>query len=137
MLGYPGLDVVGELGSDGAKVYWLLLLMVLSLPPAIYLSLVLASLGVSVWSLPPVSWVAAGLLGDLWFWLKLISWEGFILSGLQRGMHANDCCPDCSRSPGRSSDGRVCCLGYSRSLGRPLDFGGLQWDKLLLCPGRR
>ena len=47
--------MVGELGSDGTKVYWLLLIMALSLPLAIWLSLVLAGLGVSVWSLPPVS----------------------------------------------------------------------------------
>lgn len=50
---YPGLAVVGELGSDDAKLYWLLLLMVLSLPLAIWLSLMLA--GLSVWSLPPMS----------------------------------------------------------------------------------
>jgi hypothetical protein len=27
VLGYPGLAVVGELGSDGAKWHWFLLLM--------------------------------------------------------------------------------------------------------------
>ena len=55
MLQYPGLAVVGELGSNGTKVYWLLLLfVVLSLPLTIWLSLVLTGLGVSVWSLPPV-----------------------------------------------------------------------------------
>ena len=48
---YPGLAVVGELGSDDAKVYWLLLLMVLHLPLTIWLSLVFAGPGISIWSL--------------------------------------------------------------------------------------
>ena len=52
---YPGLAVVGELSSDGAKVYWLLLFMAVLLPLDVRLSLVLTGLGVSVWSLPPVS----------------------------------------------------------------------------------
>ena len=43
------------MGSDGAKVYWLLLLMVLHLPLTTWLSLVLPGLGVFFWSLPPVS----------------------------------------------------------------------------------
>ena len=34
---YSGLAVVGEVGSDDAKVYWLLFLMVLLLPLAICL----------------------------------------------------------------------------------------------------
>jgi hypothetical protein len=44
--------VVGELGSDGTRVYWLLFFMVLCLPLAFWLSLMLISLGVYVWSLP-------------------------------------------------------------------------------------
>ena len=55
MLVYPGLAVVGKLGSDDGKVYWLLLLIVLHLPLTIWLSLVLAGLGVSVLCLPLVS----------------------------------------------------------------------------------
>ena len=47
--------MVGELGSGDALVYWLLLLMVLCLPLTIWLSLVLAGLGVSVCPLPLVS----------------------------------------------------------------------------------
>lgn len=46
---------MGEPGSDDAKVYWLLLLMILCLPLTICLSLVFAGLGVSVWSLPLLS----------------------------------------------------------------------------------
>ena len=65
VLGYLMLAMVGELGFDGAKVCWLLLLMFLHLPLAICLSLVLTCLSVSVWSLPPVSLVTADLLGDL------------------------------------------------------------------------
>jgi hypothetical protein len=51
VLVYSGLAVVGELGSDDAHIYWLLLLTVLSLTLAIWLFLVLAGLGDSVWSL--------------------------------------------------------------------------------------
>ena len=51
---YPGLPGEGELVSND-KVYWLLLLIVLCLPLAIWLSLVFAGLGVSVWSLPLMS----------------------------------------------------------------------------------
>ena len=45
MLFYSFLAVVGEVGSDDAHVYWLLLLMVLFLSPTICVSLVFASLG--------------------------------------------------------------------------------------------
>jgi hypothetical protein len=41
---------MGELGSDDAHVYWLLLLIVLYLPFAIWISLVFVDLG--DWSLP-------------------------------------------------------------------------------------
>jgi hypothetical protein len=43
--------MVGELDSDNAHVYWLLMLMVLHFPLTIWSSLVFAGLGVSVWSL--------------------------------------------------------------------------------------
>ena len=52
MLVYPGLDVVGELGSVHAKLYFILLLMLLCLPFTIWLSLVLTGLGVLHWSRP-------------------------------------------------------------------------------------
>ena len=42
---YAGLAVVGELGSDDAHVFWLLLFMVLHLPFTIWISLVLVGLG--------------------------------------------------------------------------------------------
>lgn len=54
MLVHPELAVVGEVCTNNAKVYWLLLLMDLCLPLAIW-SLVLAVLGVSVLILPLVS----------------------------------------------------------------------------------
>jgi hypothetical protein len=38
---------MGELGSDNAELYWVLLLMIMCLPLAIWLSLVLIGLGVS------------------------------------------------------------------------------------------
>ena len=41
---YSGLAVVGELGSGDAKVFWLLLLMVLCLPFARWISLVFVDL---------------------------------------------------------------------------------------------
>ena len=74
---YPRRAVVIELGSDGAKVYWLLLLMILCLPLTTWLSQVLTGLSVSFWSLILLSLVcsrfpgklvtlaAANLLGDL------------------------------------------------------------------------
>jgi len=52
VLGYLGLAVVGELGSDDAKWPWFLLLRFLSLPLAICLSLVLVGLSVSDSGLP-------------------------------------------------------------------------------------
>jgi hypothetical protein len=55
---------VGELGSDGAHIYWLLLLIVLPLSLTIWLSLVFAGLGDSVWSLPLLS-LGSGLLVGL------------------------------------------------------------------------
>jgi hypothetical protein len=42
---YSGLAVVGEMGSDDAHVFWLLLFMVLCLPFAIWISLVFVDLG--------------------------------------------------------------------------------------------
>jgi hypothetical protein len=63
VLVYSGLAVVGELGSDDAHVYWLLLVMVLNLPLTIWLSLVFAGLGDSVWYLPPF---LPGLLQVSW-----------------------------------------------------------------------
>ena len=47
--------MVGEVGLDCSKGYWLLLLMVSCLTLTILLFLVLADLDVSVWRLPPVS----------------------------------------------------------------------------------
>jgi hypothetical protein len=44
---YLGLAVVGELDSDDAHIYWLLLLIVLHLPLTIWLSLVLVGLALS------------------------------------------------------------------------------------------
>ena len=70
---------MGELGSNGTKLYWLLLLKVLCSPLAIWLSLVLTGLGMNAWSLPPVSLLASGLLGDLWPLLQQISFEAFRL----------------------------------------------------------
>jgi len=47
VLGYPGLALVGELGSDDAKWPWFLLLRFLPLPLAICLFLVLTGFAVS------------------------------------------------------------------------------------------
>lgn len=54
MFVYPGIVEFGELGSDDAKMYGLLLLIFLCLPLTISLPLVLAGLNVSVTSLSPV-----------------------------------------------------------------------------------
>jgi hypothetical protein len=45
VLVYSGLAVVGELASDDAHIFWLLLLMVLHLCLAIWISLVFVDLG--------------------------------------------------------------------------------------------
>lgn len=56
MLGYSGLSLVGELGSDVTKSNWLVSFMFLCLPLTIRLPLVLSGLSVSDWELVlPVS----------------------------------------------------------------------------------
>ena len=68
VLGYPELALVGELGSDGAKLHWCLLIKFLHLPFARWLPLVFTGLGAQVWSRPPLRQVelcvqvTAGLL---------------------------------------------------------------------------
>lgn len=52
VLGYADLVVIRKLGSDGAILHWLLLIMFLGLPLAIWLSLVLVCLGDQGWSRP-------------------------------------------------------------------------------------
>jgi hypothetical protein len=68
VLVYSGLAVVGELGSDEAYIFWLLLLMVWCLPFTIWISLVFVDLGgyMESASSVPVSSVASGLLVDFW-----------------------------------------------------------------------
>ena len=44
VLGYPGLALVGELDVDDTNLPWVLLLMILPLCPALWLSLMLADL---------------------------------------------------------------------------------------------
>lgn len=73
---YLGFAVMGELSSDGAKVYWLLLLMVLHLPLTFWLYLVLAGLV----PLSKVCFLCPGLLQ--------VFWEDFRLLGLQRSNEA-------------------------------------------------
>ena len=51
VLGYLGLAVVEELGSDDAKQPWFLLVKFLCLPLTILLSLMLVGLAVSDWNL--------------------------------------------------------------------------------------
>ena len=63
VLGYPGLAVVGELGSDGATLPWFLLVMLLPLPFAIWVSLVLPGLAVSDCGLSVMQAFLSVLLG--------------------------------------------------------------------------
>ena len=65
VLGYPGLAIVGELGSDGAMLLWFLLVMFLLLPFAIWLSVVLAGVTVSDSGLSVMQASVSVLLGDL------------------------------------------------------------------------
>ena len=74
VLGYPGLSVVGELGSDDATYPLFLLIMFLSLPLAIWLSLVLTALAVSDHDLSFLQACVSVPLGDqlspggIWVW---------------------------------------------------------------------
>ena len=85
MLVYSGLAVVGELGSDDAQVFWFLLLMVLCLPLAIWISLVFVDLGVCLFC----PWVASGLLEGLQPWLyQTTCGASFLLGALHRGLRS-------------------------------------------------
>jgi hypothetical protein len=96
LLVYSGLAVVGELGSDDAHLYRLLLLMVLSF----WLSPVFVGLGDSVWCLPLLSLscfrysgtTEALVVANLLWGLPIVE------EGLQKGREAADC-PGFSRSP--------------------------------------
>lgn len=68
------------LGFEEAKVYWFLLILVMPLPLAIWLSVVLATLGVCLYSAFCVPMFLH------------VSWEA--------------CVPGCSTSPGRPSYGK-------------------------------
>ena len=52
VLGYPGLALVGELDVDDTNLPWVLLLMILPLCPALWLSLMLADLSLIEACLP-------------------------------------------------------------------------------------
>jgi|AATE01.1.fsa_nt_gi hypothetical protein len=67
VLGYSGLTVVGELGSDYAKQPLFLLLIFLPLPLAIWLSLVLAGFAVSDCGFFLLQVSVSVLLGDQFF----------------------------------------------------------------------
>lgn len=89
VLGYPRRTVVEELRSDGAEVYCLILLILLSLLFAICSSLILSGLGFSIWNLPTVSLIAANPLRDLCSWLQEISWEICRIWTVERGRYAD------------------------------------------------
>lgn len=76
MLGYPGHAVIGELGSEGAKLHWPSLIMFLCLLVTIWLLLVLTSLSLPDWSRLPLrqSW-PSGRPAVLCRWLEQASWE--------------------------------------------------------------
>lgn len=57
------LVVVGQLGSNGTMLHWLLLIIFLHLPFATWLSMVLVDLGVPGWSRHPRRQV------ELWGWV--------------------------------------------------------------------
>jgi hypothetical protein len=98
MLGNPGLNVVGELGSHGTRYHWFLFLMFLCLPLTFWLSQVLICLSISdlilflLWACkadcdgPPgsqdvsgywrVSTVLALFQDKLWARRKMCLWQG-------------------------------------------------------------
>ena len=83
LLGYPGLAIVGELGSDVAKKPWFLLVRLLCLPLATWFSLVLVVLAVSDWSLS-LLWASKPVILDASVLLvrPTPSWLGFECGGL-------------------------------------------------------
>ena len=136
--------MVGEVGLDCSKGYWLLLLMVSCLTLTILLFLVLAGLDVSVWRLPPVPFgccrspgrlmalAAADLLWGLW---TVGSSEGECMP--------LTCWPGYSGSSGRSSECGVfkrhsSCwfvfLAAADVIGMPSDWWVLKRAVQLLCP---
>jgi hypothetical protein len=62
VLTYPELDVVEELASDQAKLYWILSLMTLCLPLTSWFSLVITGLSDSDWSWPTWSQAVLSLV---------------------------------------------------------------------------
>lgn len=86
ILGYPGLAVVRELGSGGAKLHLFLLLIILCLLLAIWFSMVLTGLGVSDWNHPPWRQVElCGLRACLFGGRQCCLWigeVGFMSAGL-------------------------------------------------------
>ena len=83
MLGYLGLSVVGQLGSDNAMYPWFLLLIFLALQLVIWLSMVLASLAVSDCGLSFLQACVSEVLGDqfspgeIWVWIAVA--QGLLL----------------------------------------------------------
>jgi hypothetical protein len=143
MLGYSGLAVIGELGSDGVILYWLLLIMFLCLPLAIWMSLVLAARvnpGSSKLLKNWLSWIAAVLSKGS----RAVSWGVRCRSLIVGG----DVDQKENRAPvglGRATDGlaRVPAgrwigawvshwdvLGGNRPPGRQAELWGREWTSL-------
>jgi hypothetical protein len=123
-----GLAVVGELGSDDAHVYWLLLLMILHLTLTIWIPLMFVSLYDSVWSLyllylgcfrSPGRPVALAVADHLWGLpngplqrgreaADLLPWEAFRLLGLQWSSQAIVLCKDVLQGVGEVAGAMDC-----------------------------
>jgi hypothetical protein len=81
--------VVGELSSDDAHIFWLLLFMALCVPFAIWISLVFVGLGDCIDSASFI-WVASVLQVCLQPCLYLTTCGAFQLGALHRGREAAD-----------------------------------------------
>ena len=96
--------MVGELGSGDARVFWLLLLMVLLLPFTIWISLVLVDLGNCMGSasfVPGLLQVSCLACGPDYIRPPVGSSNWRVFTGAEKLLIY---CPGCSRFPGRPRD---------------------------------
>jgi hypothetical protein len=110
LLGYPGLAVVKELSSDDAKLYWLLLLMVLYLFSSCHLIIY----GATTFFILVLFQVSCDACGHGYRRPPVRPSDSSVFRGTDKLLF---CCPVSNSSPGRSS---VCSV-----------FSGA--DKLVIC----
>jgi hypothetical protein len=129
VLGYPGIAVVGELGSNDAKYLWFLLLMFLLLPLTIWISLVLSGLAISGCRLTLLQACVSVLQGDqlspsgIWIWSTVVQDQLLAHTETRRILSQaapRFLCPEVPRYvPWSRSGGLTCVHRCARTPGRP------------------